>query len=138
MDLLTNKIGFTGTQEGVTIEQARALWAFLNRSDPEEFHHGDCIGADEVAHYIAKSLGIYVVGHPPTNPKKRAFCDCDEWRDPKPYLDRNHDIVNETVAMVATPKSREEELRSGTWATIRYARKLGTPIEVIYPTESAS
>lgn len=127
------KIGFTGTQEGATIDQARILWSYLRFAHPSEFHHGDCNGADEVAHYIAKSLGIRIVGHPPTNPKKRAFCDCDEWREPKPYLERNHDIVNEALAMVGMPKGRDEELRSGTWATIRYARKLGTPIEIIYP-----
>lgn len=127
------KLGFTGTQQGATLNQARALWSLLRAKDPEEFHHGDCIGADELAHYIARSLGIYVIGHPPTNEKKRAFCDCDEWREAKPYLDRNHDIVNETHEMVAIPKGPNEELRSGTWATIRYAFKLGTPIAIIYP-----
>lgn len=127
------KVGFTGTQEGATLQQARKLWLLLRDADPLEFHHGDCIGADEVAHYIAKSLGIYVVGHPPTNDKKRAFCDCDEWREPLGYLDRNKEIVSEVDAMAACPKSTEEELRSGTWATVRYSRKSNRPVTMIYP-----
>lgn len=127
------KTGFTGTQEGMTIYQSRALWIFLRNADPDEFHHGDCIGADETAHYIAKSLGIYVVGHPPANPKKRAFTDCDEWREPKPYLERNHDIVDESDEIVACPKSRDEELRSGTWSTVRYAIRKGKLEGLIYP-----
>jgi len=32
------------------------------------------------------------------------------------------------------PKGKVEEWRgSGTWATIRYARKVGKPVTIIYP-----
>lgn len=127
------KIGFTGTREGMTIDQARKLWLFLSRNNPSEFHHGDCIGADEAAHYIAKSLGAYVIGHPPANPKKRAYCECDELRPEQPFLVRNKEIVNESEVMAACPKSDVNEHWSGTWQTIRYAAKLGTPTEIIYP-----
>lgn len=126
-------IGFTGTQEGMTLKQARELWICLSRTSPNEFHHGDCVGADEVAHYIAKSLGIRCVGHPPTNSKKRAFTDCDEWREPLPYLDRNREIVDETEETVACPKSEIEELRSGTWSTVRYAIRQGKLLGIIVP-----
>lgn len=131
--LLVIRAGFTGTQQLITLNQARQIWTWLKQLDPEEFHHGDCIGADEAAHYIAKSLGIECIGHPPIISKKRAFTDCDQWRPAKPYLDRNHDIVNEVEEMAACPKTRTEELRSGTWATIRYARKQKVPLTMMYP-----
>jgi hypothetical protein len=34
---------------------------------------------------------------------------------------------------LACPRGYTEELRSGTWATIRYARKTGVPYVIIFP-----
>jgi hypothetical protein len=33
--------------------------------------------------------------------------------------------------LIATPESLTEELRSGTWATIRYARKIKKPCLIL-------
>jgi hypothetical protein len=130
-------VGFTGTQLGMTRAQREAFTNQLNALWWEgftEFHHGDCIGADEEAHYIAKSLGFRVVCHPPISTSKRAFCEgCDEEREPKGYLERDDDIAAETQILVATPKEKEEQLRSGTWTTVRYARKRGRPRVLVYP-----
>lgn len=52
---------------------------------------------------------------------------------PRPYLDRNHDIVDATDVLIAVPNSVKEELRSGTWATIRYAKRTKQPLMVIPP-----
>ena len=51
---------------------------------------------------------------------------------PKPYLDRNRDIVDACEVLLATPDG-PERLRSGTWSTVRYARKIGKPVEVRLP-----
>lgn len=127
------KIGFTGTQKGMSVLQAAALIEFLGMGC-DEFHHGCCIGADSEAHKIAKEMGIRIVLHPPINQSKQDLTLVgDEVRSPKDYLVRNHDIVDETDAMIAFPKSNVEELRSGTWATIRYAAKIGRRIDVILP-----
>jgi hypothetical protein len=53
--------------------------------------------------------------------------------DPKPYLVRNHDMVDQSEFLIGTPGEEQEVLRSGTWATIRYARKLKRPILIILP-----
>lgn len=127
------KIGFTGTQVGMTERQKLALREKLMLPNVEEFHHGCCIGADEEAHAIARSIGIHIVGHPPDNTKKMAVLDCDEVRPPKAYLDRNHDIVDEVDFMLGAPKSLAEELYSGTWATIRYSRKVKRPGVILWP-----
>jgi len=128
------KIGFTGTQRGMTEGQKGQVHELLNLASVHEFHHGDCIGADEEAHRIAKDLGIWTVAHPPADPKKRAYTDADEIRESKPYLKRNRDIVDETERLMATPRTRVEQRRSsGTWATVRYARKQEKIGWIIYP-----
>lgn len=128
---LKASVGFTGTQNGMSDQQKIALKQFLEEYC-NEFHHGDCIGADEEAHQIALMIGIpRIVIHPPIHVSKRAYCYHKYSHEhsfvvqlpPKDYLDRNHDIVNDTMGLIAAPKSDQEELRSGTWATVRYSRK---------------
>lgn len=133
------KIGFTGTQKGMSVEQKQTFNRFFENVCVAEFHHGDCVGADNDAHEImAKDHYMKIVIHPPKNPLKRAFCeDYDEIRKKKEYLDRNHDIVDETECLWATPSGFQEELRSGTWATIRYAKKKGSMVLIIWPDGSS-
>lgn len=128
------KIGFTGTQIGMTDVQKNIVSSLLKKLKDiiTEVHHGDCIGADKEFHDIAKQFALKVILHPPSNDSKRAFCQADaEWPE-KDYLDRNHDIVNQCDVLIATPKESSEELRSGTWATIRYARKVHKTIYVVF------
>jgi len=96
-----------------------------------EVHHGDCVGADASFHNIAKELGKRIVIHPPENDKLRAYKHGDRMYSRKPYLQRNHDIVKASDTMIACPDSSKEKLRSGTWATIRYARKNGKEVNLI-------
>lgn len=130
-----NGTGFTGTQSGMTAKQHRAtrtLFPILFGITGREFHHGDCTGADDEAHWIARECGVLVHVHPPNNRSKRAFCKGDRYSPSAPYLERNHHIVDATLALVATPKGAEE-LRSGTWSTVRYARKLTRPLYIVQP-----
>lgn len=140
------KIGFTGTRNGMAPEQEEAvrhIFAKLATQHPPnqiELHHGDAIGADAQAARIAKAFGFRVVAHPGYNPRNpedtkwRAFSPHnDEIREPKPFVARDHDIVDETERMVATPAGRTEELRSGTWTTVRYAKKRSREIELCLP-----
>jgi hypothetical protein len=90
------------------------------------FHHGDCVGADAEAHVIATVLGFETVVHPPKNEKLRAFCKGDLILEPRDYLARNHQIIDATDLLFAVPDGPETK-RSGTWSTIRYARKVAEP-----------
>lgn len=74
--------------------------------------------------------------HPPINPAKRAWCTGDFTYPEKDYLDRNRDIVNCTDILITCPSGYTEKLRSGTWATIRYARKIGKTVVIIFPDGS--
>src|SRR5689334_22924771 len=133
------KIGFTGTQDGMTDKQKENFieiltWYFNNFPQGLEFHQGNCIGADEEALRIVQHIdGIWTVAHPPTETRRQHSLLCDETREPKWFLDRDHDIVDEVNVLLAAPRSRKEELRSGTWATVRYARKKQRPLEMVWP-----
>lgn len=131
------KIGFTGTQKGMTPKQKEAVVSFLHKCPPDRVHHGDCIGADaefdKLVHLnFPKCL---VIIHPPVDEGKRANCftEGDVVFKPAPYLKRNQHIVDLTDFLIATPKGVKEEVRSGTWATVRYARKKGKQIVIIWP-----
>ena len=133
-------VGFTGTEHGMNTRQQEEVRNFFRRYSHKscpfpitEVHHGDCVGADEQFHNIAKELGIYIVVHPPSNKRLRAFCDADEVRRPYAYLTRNRHIVDACDRLIATPYELVEVVRSGTWATIRYARKIRKPHGIIYP-----
>ena len=96
------------------------------------FHHGDCIGADIEANGIARSLNYGVEIHPPIDSRYRAWCSSMCVHSRKPYLERNHDIVDVSHLLIACPAG-PEILRSGTWATVRYARKTGVPVIILEP-----
>lgn len=133
------KVGFTGTQSSITEPQWCSLWGLLLQLNPEHCHHGSCIGADVAFHHAAQLQGRKVVVHPPLDPKKRAGCpNPTELRPEKDYLPRNQDIVTETGVLIAMPGTATETTRSGTWSTVRYARKLGRPIYIILPNGKIS
>lgn len=129
------KVGITGTQVGLTVQQFETLKKLLGVILMDEIHAGDCVGVDAECIMLVKEIQptVKTVGHPPINPSKRAFLDYDETRELKEYIDRNHDIVDECDTLIACPKQKDEVLRSGTWATVRYARKQEKVVIVIKP-----
>mgnify|MGYP003978242403 FL=1 len=117
----------------------REVFLLALRKQPKLDHlvHGDCLGADAEAHQIARSLGHTVTGRPCTITKQRAFCVVDHQHPARKPIGRNADIVNESEVMFAFPFGTKELMRgSGTWATIRYARKKEKLLYIIYPDGS--
>lgn len=139
--MISKHIGFTGTHKGMTDKQKRELKDVLllwhdaySDNCTIVFHHGDCIGADAEAHDIAWMLGYVIEIHPPIRSKFRAFKNGDYCFKPKPYLERNRDIVDYADdELIACPSSEKEVLRSGTWSTVRYARKQDKKVTIIMP-----
>jgi hypothetical protein len=129
-------VGITGTQDGMTEAQFASLKELIELLYMNEIHGGDCVGFDAECITLVQETQpeVKTVGHPPLDPKKRAFLEYDELREEKEYIERNHDIVDETKYLIACPNSYEERWRgSGTWATIRYARKLDRTIIIVWP-----
>lgn len=129
------KIGFTGTRNGLTKYQLNKLRSVLSEQNIEQFHHGDCIGADKEAHNIIRELdkNITIIIHPPLYNSKRAYCSGDEVRPRLDYLDRNKQIVDETELLIACPETMFEITRSGTWSTVRHASMRNRDLIIIRP-----
>ena len=119
-------VGFTGSRKGINQLQADKIKDFLKEHYVIHAHHGDCIGADELFHQIASSIVKDISIHPPDKKGLRSFCKVlgqGILLEEKPFIKRNHTIVDVCDVLIACPDSSKEKVRSGTWATIRYARK---------------
>lgn len=127
------KVGFSGTQNGMSDSQIETIRELLLNSNFEIAGHGDCIGSDADFHELSRERGLWMVGYPPFNYQKRAFCEFDEERRPNEYLIRNKHIVDDSDSMLFTPRGFKEELRSGTWSTIRYNEKKQNPKVIVWP-----
>ena len=125
------KIGFTGTRKGLTPIQKEEIKLILDKYDNIIVSHGDCIGSDTDFHnliinykniHINKNITICIF--PPNDPKLRAFNTGDLLMKEEPYLTRNLNIIKNCSILIACPIDKNrEELRSGTWSTVRNARK---------------
>jgi hypothetical protein len=135
--VLHMKLGFTGTRRGMTTKQAETFQQVLKSCNPGEFHHGDCIGADDEAADIAHDflLPDMIVVHPPTDDTHRAFNGSgnERMREPKTHFARNRDIVDETDMLIAAPYESEHQKRGGTWYTVDYAKKKRRRVIIIWP-----
>lgn len=116
-------LGVTGTRRGRP-DLTERFFRFLCDNYVSELHHGDCVGWDEEAFLVAKHYKIPTVSHPPDRDDYRAFTDSDMVLPPKGYMERNRDIVDAVEYIIAAPDG-PEVVRSGTWATVRFAKKQG-------------
>jgi len=135
------RVGFTGTRHGMTDAKKATLWNILSGLQVDEFHHGDCVGADDEAAKITSVCqgDCVIVCHPPLVESLRAFNkQHHQIRQSKTYLLRNCDIVNETDVLIAAPCDAKKKQTGGTWATIRYARTQGKRVIILWPDGTQS
>jgi hypothetical protein len=115
------KAGFTGTRKGMSQRQLENFVKVMSWLQPTELHHGGADGADtEAAEQADRLLNRpRIVVH---RPKRMTSDD---------LLARNRDIVAAVDVLVAVPECDREQQRSGTWATVRYARAKGIPVVLL-------
>lgn len=140
--------GFTGTQKGMTTKQKTVLEHML--FPVLTLDNGFCIGADEECLRIFDEIASrsstprVVHAHIPLKKNKmtKFVPQCGVvWHEPLDYMARNENIVVEQLnaktpnagGLIATPGEVTEQLRSGTWSTIRRARTYKIPYEIIRP-----
>lgn len=136
-EIKINKIGISGSRTGM-INEAKELfddYILNNQDNIGEIHHGDCIGVDSEVHEMISNnyQDIKIIIHPPIKNTCRAYCKSEYIKQEYDYLKRNHNIVDETDILIAFPPTKEEIRRSGTWSTIRYAKKKNKKLIIIYP-----
>lgn len=137
---MLTRYAVTGSREGPVIAQRLLFIEWWVGMIPyvSHLHHGDCVGADEFVANLTELTGstMRVIAHPSDMVRYTANAYRTETRPPQPPLVRNHVMVGETEALIALPDSMTERLRSGTWATMRYARDLGRRVTVFWPDGS--
>lgn len=137
------RLGFTGTREGMNEKQQEAFLKFIEsfKDEIEFVSHGDCEGADLQFDIICHEFGLRRRLYPSTS-KTRCFSErerplnCFVMQDPKPPFERNGDIIEPCNLLVACSRLQEEELRSGTWMTVRLARRKGLQTIIFWPDGS--
>ena len=147
------KISFTGTQSGMKAFQKTELSRLLTELKCAELCNGACIGADEEALLISIEAGIKIFHLFPSyiKPKQSSWVGIigytegryEKFKDDiqvkmekeEAPLIRNKKIVDESSILIACPKEHEHTLRSGTWATIRYAWHKKKKVITIPPIE---
>lgn len=146
-------LGVTGTRAQLTHEQHRSIKHFICEMLVSKviMHNGCCVGADMELFDLGLHSGNIVgfVMHPPIktdqsfNPveflekisHKPTVGGKIEIRPPLDYLERDREIVGMSSYMIAAPRQMKEQRRgSGTWYTIRQARKFNKPMIIFYPS----
>lgn len=134
-------ITVTGTRAGMSSRQRKTTNRLIYGWNPSLMHNGACEGADRQFFDMATAIATYIELWP-SSPEQDRWARMQETAFPElvsivyalqPPLVRNRAMVRKGKALIATPATLGEALRSGTWATIRYARKLNRPIVIIEP-----
>lgn len=130
-------LAFTGSKDRITEAQKVRLLFELKAARKNGFlwmHNGDCVTSDAEAAGQWADLNRKIMLHPPHKDTYRAFIDyADVVCETRGYLERDQDMVECSELLIATPQTYNEQRRSGTWTTIRYARKLRMKIIIILP-----
>lgn len=136
-------VGFTGTRRGPTPAQHAAMDRFLLRlfvnHGAQVLVHGGAVGCDTFAHHTVTASGLNrdipilvfpAIEGPCSSVVNIPMGNC-LIAEPIPTLERNRIIAGISTGLIAVPATDREEQRSGTWATVRYAREIGCPVYVV-------
>lgn len=137
-------VSVTGSEVGPFPAQGEALvglWAPLRRQlgRPVTLSHGDCVGVDVWSAGVAEFLGWETEAYPWDRPgwhnPKRGYHRSSVIHRPNPDpMDRNWTLARVAIdGLYALPETKHEVMRSGTWSTVRRARKLGRKITLVLP-----
>lgn len=126
---LRRRVGVTATRHPLVPEQFE--WLSRRLGDlyvpGAELHHGDCVNGDAQAHTVGHALGYRIFVHPPLQTRWRAYTVGDVTLEPRDFIVRNRAIVDLSSVLLAVPDG-PEIIRSGTWSTVRYARRVGCEV----------
>jgi hypothetical protein len=114
--------------------QVRALRELLQLMQPDAFFHNGMIGATAQAHAIARGLDLQIVIIPPKNTDLRAKLEgAIQIETPEDFNDSLDHVIEDSHIVIFTPREEVEKLRSGTWRSIRQAKREGKSVYIIFP-----
>jgi predicted Rossmann fold nucleotide-binding protein DprA/Smf involved in DNA uptake len=138
---MTETVGFTGSRHLTGEMQEAIKRALIETQVDATIVTGACLGVDAYVALIAwrtpylKVHTIVPADRSRVDPYWRDHCDTFEEMPPgTTYRDRNERIVALSDRLIAVPDYPEdapESRRSGTWMTIRIARRTGRPVQVV-------
>jgi hypothetical protein len=134
-------VGVTGTRHEPTTRQAGVLGIELCQQlrAGVRLGHGDALGVDALSHDLAFGLGYWIDVHPPLADTWRAFKIGNHAHERASYAVRDARLVTMSDRLLALPFAPEAESpRSGTWLTVRFARRKGIPIRIIWADGSTT
>jgi len=154
-------VGFTGISGKLTAQQQENVSDEIARlgGSPAKFYSGAATGVDVLAADTAMGCfpdAKHFVCIPYWRPKDGLFTPCEydvtgvqeliaagalavhlsalKWCGDDPadgYMRRNLYLATRCTHMLAFPRSKKEERRSGTWSTIRRAKKLKRKVKIV-------
>ena len=129
-------LGLTGARTGFTEPQLRALRGVVAML-PDRIVHGGAVGVDEALDRWFRSLGLppdRIEVYPASGERARVAVNRGGVVHPvMSPLYRNRLITKRCDRLLACPGTQVENMRSETWAIVRYARAAGKPITLVLP-----
>jgi hypothetical protein len=128
------KVGFAGSQRGMTQCQRETLVKVCKELQMTEAHHCDSEGSDIQAHHIFRRADRYlmIAAHPPAT-SHRAYCNADHFYPQAGYITSKKNMVDATDMLIACPYTTQENTKGVTWITVRYARLKAKNCLIILP-----
>lgn len=136
---MTETVGFTGTRSLPTSCYADVERIVKALPQGTRVVTGGCVGVDDFVAFTAHANGYPVHSVVPADQSRVApgwgdYCSSFEVMPPgTDYRARNERIVELSDRIIAIPEALEDAARSrrsGTWMTVRIARRAGKPVQV--------
>lgn len=133
-------VAVTGTRQDLTPAQLiTATHLFQGAAEHVTgFHNGGCIGADRRLFSLACAFLECPIDVWPALVNASQRFNPPDWpwitvHELMPPLERNEVMVTLSDVLWAFPGEDTEQLRSGTWATVRRARKISRSLVIVLP-----
>jgi len=129
--------GFSGTRAGMSHTQYEIIRVCLSIGKPAIVRHGGAHGSDTEFHALwREECPLRFADIWPADQARVKLFDGQDhvaMNSVRPPLTRNEEIVKRSTFLIAAPHSQKEELRSGTWTTVRMARRIHVPVLIVWP-----
>lgn len=129
-------LSFTGTRRGMKPAQYERVFFAVKQTAWTRAVHGCCHGSDREFHDLTSSLAHDLF---PSNEEQHQWALQNSFGGRNviypimPPIERDKKMVDLGNTLIATPGGMQEIVHSGTWTTIRYARRIRRHTIICWP-----